>query len=256
MTVWARLCYGYTRGGGGCEGLGTQMSETQRQRRAASRPAPKPKSKVQAKKAPVRVPNVVRRNRSHGAVLDAAERLFVRKGYNSTTVDEIATEAGLTKGAIYFHFADKNNVLMALIDRAEQRVIAPLIGKLTAGHQRPGDKLIVYLHYWAQVGIEQRETMFLPILMSLEFTGTGDQIEKRLTRMYERIYEVLTAIIAKGHQDGSIRKQAAPREQAAILIAMMEGMLLEWLRRTDSINGPAIVRAMRAMLLTGSVTPK
>lgn len=221
---------------------------SQAQRRLQGRKPAKGKTSGGVK----RVPNEVRRTRSHEAVLDAAEHLFVRKGFDSTTVDEVAAKAGLTKGAIYFHFADKLAMLMALIDRAERRVIDPLIEKLNEPG-KPSDKLVDYIHYWARVGIEQRETMFLPILASLEFANTGDQIEKRLNRMYERLYSALTKIIEQGHADGSIRKHAPARDQASILIAMNEGMLLEWLRRTQTINGPAIVRGMRKLLINGFI---
>ncbi len=185
-------------------------------------------------------------------MLDAAEKFFVRKGYGATSVDEIAAKAGLTKGAIYFHFEDKNAMLMALIDRAEARVIDPLISQLSEPGSPP-DKLVEYLHYWARIGVEQRETMFLPILASLEFANSGDQIEKRLTRMYERLYAALTAIFERGYADGTIVKFGPARDQAAIVIAMNEGMLLEWLRHTASINGPAVVRSMRNMLISGFI---
>lgn len=213
----------------------------------------RPKGAKAKTNSPVsRVPNEVRRARSHEAVLDAAEKFFVRKGYGATSVDEIAAKAGLTKGAIYFHFEDKNAMLMALIDRAEARVIDPLIAML-AEPGSPPDKLVEYLHYWARIGIEQRETMFLPILASLEFANTGDQIERRLTRMYEKLYAALTAIFKRGYADGTIAEYGSARDQAAIVIAMNEGMLLEWLRHTSTIDGPSIVRSMRNLLISGFI---
>lgn len=123
----------------------------------------------------------------------------------------VAAKAGLTKGAIYFHFADKSAMLMALIDRAESRVIDPLIATLGEPGSPP-DKLVEYLH-WARIGIEQRETMFLPIPASLEFASTGDLIEKRLTRTYERLYGALTKIFERGYADGSIKEYASARDQ-------------------------------------------
>lgn len=201
-----------------------------------------------------RVPNAIRRNRSREAVLDAAEDLFVKQGYTSTTVDQIAKAAGLTKGAIYFHFEDKASVLLALIERAETRVIMPLLERLSLDMD-PADKLIEYVHYWARVELDLRKSMFLPILMSLEFVGAGDRIELRLQEMYEKIYAALVGIVKNGQRSGSIQSHAPPREQAAILIAMMDGMILEWLRRQDKINGPAVVRGLRGMLLHGLLQP-
>jgi AcrR family transcriptional regulator len=48
-------------------------------------------------------------------LMRAAQTLFARKGYRSTTTEEIARKAGLTKGALYFHFSNKEDVLFELI---------------------------------------------------------------------------------------------------------------------------------------------
>ncbi len=54
-----------------------------------------------------RVPNAQRRRNSIRQVLDAALGLFVRGGFDGTSMDDIAAGAGLTKGAVYFYFKDK-----------------------------------------------------------------------------------------------------------------------------------------------------
>src|SRR4051812_7578907 len=54
--------------------------------------------------------------------LDAPERLLARFGYDKTTVDDIAQEAGVSKRTIYLHFAGKEAVALASIDRVVGRV--------------------------------------------------------------------------------------------------------------------------------------
>jgi len=48
-------------------------------------------------------------------LMRAAQTLFARKGYRATTTEEIARKAGLTKGALYFHFSNKEDVLFELV---------------------------------------------------------------------------------------------------------------------------------------------
>src|SRR5213593_1746363 len=55
-------------------------------------------------------------------LLTAALRVFARRGYREAGVDEIAAEAGYSKGALYWHFSGKEELLMALI---EERIDAP-----------------------------------------------------------------------------------------------------------------------------------
>src|SRR3990172_2311484 len=59
---------------------------------------------------------VLRRDRTRRRLMEAARRLFTRSGYERTTVDEVAREAGYSKGAYYFHFAAKEDVLFALVN--------------------------------------------------------------------------------------------------------------------------------------------
>ena len=50
-------------------------------------------------------------------LLDAAERLFVERGFHGTSVEEIAERAGYTRGAFYSNFVDKDDAFLALVDR-------------------------------------------------------------------------------------------------------------------------------------------
>lgn len=59
------------------------------------------------------------------ALLEAARRLFVEKGYFSTSTEEIVAAAGVgTRGALYHHFADKRALFVAVIERVEEELLA------------------------------------------------------------------------------------------------------------------------------------
>ena len=61
---------------------------------------------------------------SRGEILDAALACFTAHGYHETSIDEIADRAGLSKGAIYWHFAGKRELFLALVDRDQEPVEA------------------------------------------------------------------------------------------------------------------------------------
>ncbi len=56
-----------------------------------------------------------RRARTRAQLLDAAARVYARRGFDSATLDEVAEEAGFTKGAVYDHFGSKEKLLSALL---------------------------------------------------------------------------------------------------------------------------------------------
>lgn len=59
-------------------------------------------------------------------ILEAATRVFARRGYRDASIEEIAGEAGFSKGALYWNFKSKAELFFALLDRVEQRLRALL----------------------------------------------------------------------------------------------------------------------------------
>jgi TetR/AcrR family transcriptional regulator, acrAB operon repressor len=66
-----------------------------------------------------------RSERSREQILNAALNLFSHRGYGSTSVRDIAEEAGLSKGNVYHHFEDKETIFRALLDRYFQAMSRP-----------------------------------------------------------------------------------------------------------------------------------
>jgi len=58
------------------------------------------------------------------SILDAMDRLLARYGYQKTTVDDLATEAGIGKGSVYLYFSSKEQVALSCIDRLHDRLMA------------------------------------------------------------------------------------------------------------------------------------
>ncbi|XAZ23023.1 TetR family transcriptional regulator [Sinorhizobium sp. B11] len=67
--------------------------------------------------------NRERTEQTRQALMDAARRLFVKKGYAETATPEIVTEAGVTRGALYHHFEDKKALFRAVIEREAAGVV-------------------------------------------------------------------------------------------------------------------------------------
>lgn len=61
------------------------------------------------------------------ALVDAARELFAREGYDAISLDAVAARAGVTKGAVYHHFAGKRQLFEAVFSREIERMTAPLV---------------------------------------------------------------------------------------------------------------------------------
>ena len=191
------------------------------------------------------------RKASTKALMNVALSKFISKGYNATSVEEIAAGAGLTKGAVYFYFKSKANLLHALLDEAERLIVDPSIVALRRGDGTPRDRLVAFLHSQSQAGLRNSEWMMLIILMSVELHGHDDPTEKRLLQISDRMKSTLFEIISAGLKDGTFTSARSAPELVTVIFGVNQGCFLEWYRFGDKLDGQALVRALRTTVLHG-----
>ncbi len=196
------------------------------------------------------------REASVEGLLAAALRLFVSRGYRHTTVEDIADAAGLTKGAVYFYFRNKEALLDALLDRVEAVVVGEMERRVAAAGPGGAEKLVAFMHGQARLGVERADDVLLLILMSLEFSGSAGPIQARIRAIYAKMLKAIEAAIALGKRQGQFRTDLRSREQAAVVMALHDGTFLEWYRRRDALDGAELVRTLRHAMLTGLSAPE
>src|SRR5919198_2496978 len=64
------------------------------------------------------------------ALLDAARELFAERGYTAVSTEEIVQRAGVTRGALYHHFRDKQDLFRAVYEQLETDVVAAITGRI------------------------------------------------------------------------------------------------------------------------------
>jgi AcrR family transcriptional regulator len=80
----------------------------------------------------VRVSRGERKERIRGALVAAARRVFLRRGFHGASLEEISSEAGCTKGAIYSNFAGKDELFLAVLDEQVSRRARVQTARITA----------------------------------------------------------------------------------------------------------------------------
>lgn len=184
-------------------------------------------------------------------LLAVALQLFVSQGYRSTTLDQIATAAHLSKGAVYFYFGSKEAVLMALLERVRTVVVDDAIRAASEAGPSAIDRIVAFLHNQAKLGVSRRDDVFLLILMSLEFSRREGRISRHIAEIYRRLHRNVEDLIRFGRKTGEFRTDVPVRELAAIVMANHDGAFLEWYRRAPSLSGTNLVRALRSVVLHG-----
>ena len=120
-------------------------------------------------------------------ILDAALGIFSRKGYHDTRMDDIVTEAGNSKGAIYFHFPNKEHLFLALVDQFAnllERRIEDAIADENAGMDRVRVALEVCLDTFGKYRHPAK-------LLLVQAVGLGVAFEARRNAGYARFARLI-----------------------------------------------------------------
>ena len=184
-------------------------------------------------------------------ILDSALSLMVTRGFTATTVNDIANQAGLTKGAIYFHFKNKTAILLALLDQIEKLIIGGMTERVLRAGPTSTDKLVAAIHSQGRLAESKINYLLLFTLILLEFNGSDTAIEARVRSIYSAYVTALEEVVRAGMAAGEFHDDIEPRETAAVVMALEHGTLMEWYCRSNTLNGPALVRAARRVLLKG-----
>ena len=156
-------------------------------------------------------------------ILDAAERLVQERGFNGFSYADIASELGVTKAALHYHFASKADLGDALIERYAERFFAALT--TVAGDDTDAvDKLRAYAKLYADVFRNDR--MCLCGMLAADYATLPDPMRERVVKFFDDNEVWLTHVLEEGRAQGTIRFEGSARPVARTLIGGLEGAML------------------------------
>jgi AcrR family transcriptional regulator len=186
-----------------------------------------------------------RRAETRAALLESACRLFGSKGYEGTSLDEIASGCGVTIRPIYHYFGSKRELFAAVNEVMEERIVATLQGDdLSAGRERVRSAWRTFLDLCEEPGFRR-----IVLIDSPNVLGRERWAESPVTRMaIDRLLQ------ARGDRD-RLRAEIAGRmligamSEAALAIAESDDP-----SRAARAAEPVVTRVAAALLDTGGTT--
>ena len=166
------------------------------------------------------------------AILEAAERAFSQHGYAGTTVEQVAAEAGISKGNIYNYFHSKEELFQQVFAEVMSGAEADL-ARIASSRQSARAKLERALDYWYErleryMGIGQ---LVLECWAVAAREPEGGQVAEGFQHMCERPKELLASILAEGAESGEFRGELSPATGATMIIALLDGLQLQVMMR-------------------------
>ncbi len=180
-------------------------------------------------------------------IMESALRRFANYGYNAASVDEICTDAGVSKGAFYHHFPSKQAIFLALleswllsVDATLQSALQPTVpatlvkmaDMLPDIFTAADGRLPMFLEFWLQASRD--ETVWAATIAP-----------------YQRYQQYFAALVQKGIDEGSFRADVDVQAAAQAIVALAVGLLLEGLLAPQDTDWLKTARVSMDVLLNG-----
>ena len=165
------------------------------------------------------------------SILDAAEILFAKQGVSRTTLQHIASAAGVTRGAIYWHFLDKGALFNAMMDRGkfpiEEAMQVLEQREMTDPLQCLRDEMMTVLRIVAED--EKARRVFEIATLKTEFVDEVDSVRARRRESIGLWQDRMEGHLKQAQEKGMLRPGVSTREAAQGGWIMVDGLIRNWI---------------------------
>ncbi|NLE77315.1 MAG: TetR/AcrR family transcriptional regulator [Chloroflexi bacterium] len=158
-------------------------------------------------------------------IVEAAAACLARRGYARATMDEIAREAGLSKGLLYWYFPSKRELLLAVLEQTVCQTVQE--AQRIAGERTSSavEQLLDLVQMAVRLAANQRELL----LTTVDFWGQRShdaQVSALFDSCHRAFSKVIQGVLAEGVAEGELRP-VNPEAMAPVLLGLYHGLLVQ-----------------------------
>ena len=190
---------------------------------------------------------------TYSALLDAAEVVFKEKGVAASTLNDIAKMAGMTSGAIYWHFKDKSELVHAMCERATLPMEA-MFNEITAvaGNDPLGSIHKLTVHALSQLATSaQQKTVFDILFHKCEKTGEMALMFEREQASRDECHSKIETLLRQAVKLGQLPADTHTTLAMQALHSFMVGIMHEWLLDPTAYDLEKHADALVGTIITG-----
>ncbi|MDR5710505.1 MAG: TetR/AcrR family transcriptional regulator [Armatimonadota bacterium] len=187
---------------------------------------------------------VLQKHQTRARILEAARRVFARKGYHGTLMEEVAREAGLSKGALYFHFSSKEELFLSLVEEAGAQLAERVTAAIAAA--RGGEAKVRAALGAAVEAFAENED--LTRLVLVEWVGLSPEFEEKRFALETALARLIQTYLEEAMAEGRIPPQDTSLAAFAWLGAI-RALVVRWLHTHYPERLVDLVPALSELLL-------
>lgn len=184
--------------------------------------------------------------KSAAQIVAAATRVLARQGYARTSLLDIAREAGMSKGALHYHFPSKETLVAKVLENALETVAART---LEAWEQAEGDPFQALRSAIRELWeVRRTRTDEVAVIADLLAQSLYDpQLRPQLASYYRTAAEQVNARLLPHLARMGVRPKVAPELLPRILVGLLDGLVMQHFVDDTAIDSDQLVIAVEAM---------
>ncbi|MFP7288105.1 TetR/AcrR family transcriptional regulator [Shouchella clausii] len=184
-------------------------------------------------------------------VLEAATRVFSKHGYAGATMDEVAVEAGQTKSVVYWHFANKSDLYLALCERNLNQQARSLPKQVEVMVQAEDRVAAISAWLYEQL-VECMAAPGRPLLFAEFYTSSRDpEVKSKMRGLFEGFYAKVTDVLRQLQERGLIRKDIQAQSLAVYVQTVLNGIVLSWMLAPPGLEMKQFAQEAAELLWSG-----
>lgn len=184
-------------------------------------------------------------------LLNAALQIFAAQGYSATTLDKVAEQVGLSKGAVYWYFDNKLALFLAVVQREFSLFTTFLTSIVARAEVNPLERvkllMVEAIHYYSD---HPEFGAIVDVLSSPEAPEIADTLQALMSEQYAQLRGLVTPVFQEAHHAGQI-SDSALTVAPAMLIALLEGLFAQWSVDADALPLRSLAPQMAEIFLAG-----
>ena len=188
-----------------------------------------------------------RKQETRSRILEAGYRVFARRGYDAATVEEITVECGIAKGALYGHFASKEDLFRTILVEHLRRRAAETAARLEPDLALRESVVCIIEASWSTC---RTDPIWSPLFM--EFWARASRQEwgrEAFAALFDHCSAVLARFLSGAKREGLVRSDLDVQAAARLMLAVNDGLVLQWQTQPDKVDPEEFIGPMADMIV-------
>ena len=160
----------------------------------------------------------------YAAILDAAQAVIARQGYQGAQISRIATEAGVAAGTVYLYFKNKPDLLISLFRDRLGMLVDQSRGRLAEAAEPP-EKLRRFIEQHLRSLAARRD---LAVVTQIEMRQAETEVQREISQIMKGYFQVIDEIIEEGQRTGAFVAAADPKQIRNLVFGTLDQTVTAW----------------------------